>query len=193
MLWYVAYGSNLHRDRFLCYLEGGRPAGGARTYTGCRDPRPPMADRPVLLPGGVYFARRSQVWGGGMAFYDPALDGEAPARAYLLTSGQFCDVLAQEMRRDIGVDIDLTPALATGRLTLGPGHYDTILNTGDLGGQPMLTFTSPLGAAEADLNPPSAAYLAVLSSGLRESHGWTPERISTYLMSRPGALGTVRP
>lgn len=99
MLWYVAYGSNLHRDRFLCYLAGGRPAGAARTYTGCRDPRPPAADRPVLLPGGIYFAQTSPVWGGGVAFYDPSLPGLAPARAYLLTTGQFSDVLAQEMRR----------------------------------------------------------------------------------------------
>ncbi|WP_034487404.1 hypothetical protein, partial [Actinomadura oligospora] len=193
MLWYAAYGSNLRRDRFLCYLEGGRPEGGARTNTGCRDPRPPAADRPVLLPGGIYFALESLVWGGGMAFYDPTLDGEAPARAYLLTSGQFGDVLAQEMRREVGADIDLTPAVTTGRQTLGPGRYDTVLKVGEVAGHPMLTFTSPHGAAEADLNAPSAAYLAMLTAGLRESHGWPPDRITTYLMTRPGALGTVRP
>ncbi|MEV5573660.1 histone deacetylase [Spirillospora sp. NPDC052269] len=193
MLWYAAYGSNLHRDRFLRYLEGGRPQGGARTYTGARDPRPPAADRPVLLPGGIYFAMESPVWGGGMAFYDPTLDGVAPARAYLLTAGQFCDVLAQEMRRETGADIDLTPAITTGRQTLGDGRYDTILNVGDVAGHPMLTFTSPHGAAEADLNPPSAAYLTVLTSGLRESHGWPPDQITTYLATRPGALGNVRP
>ncbi|WP_216858781.1 hypothetical protein [Actinomadura verrucosospora] len=28
-LWYVAYGSNLFRARFACYLSGGRPDGGA--------------------------------------------------------------------------------------------------------------------------------------------------------------------
>jgi hypothetical protein len=193
MLWYVAYGSNLHRDRFLCYVRGGRPAGAARTYPGCRDPRPPAADRPVHLPGGIYFALTSLVWGGGMAFYDPAPDGEAPARAYLLTAGQFCDVLAQEMRRDPGADLDLMPALTTGRQTLGPGRYETVLNTGELDGHPMLTFTSPHGAAEADLNPPSDLYLTMLAAGLRESHGWTPEQATAYLMSRPGALGTVRP
>ena len=26
-LWYVAYGTNLSRDRFHVYLQGGRPAG----------------------------------------------------------------------------------------------------------------------------------------------------------------------
>ncbi|MFC4909858.1 histone deacetylase [Actinomadura gamaensis] len=193
LLWYVAYGSNLHRDRFLCYLAGGRPAGAARTYTGCRDTRPPLADRPVLLPGGIYFALTSLVWGGGMAFYDPALDGETPARAYLLTAGQFSDVLAQEMRRETGADLDLAPAVTTGRQTLGPGRYETVLNVGELDGHPMLTFTAPHGAADAALNAPSAAYLAMLSGGLTETHGWPPERVSTYLMSCPGVLGTVRP
>ncbi|RFU39403.1 histone deacetylase [Actinomadura logoneensis] len=193
-LWYVAYGSNLHRDRFLCYLRGGRPAGAARTYTGCRDPRPPAADRPVLLPGGVYFALTSLVWGGGMAFYDPDLADEVPARAYLLSSGQFCDVLAQEMRRDPGAEPDLTPAFgANGRRVLGPGRYETVLNVGELDGHPMLTFTSPHGAADAELNAPSDLYLTMLATGLRESHGWTPEQATAYLMSRPGALGTVRP
>lgn len=193
MLWYAAYGSNLHRDRFLCYVRGGRLAGAARTYTGCRDPRPPADDRPVLLPGGIYFALESQVWGGGMAFYDPALPGEALARAYLLTDGQFSDVLAQEMRREVGADLDLTPALTTGRQTVGPGRYETILNIGDLDGHPILTFTSPHGAVEADLNAPSAPYLAMLTAGLHETHAYTPEQSTTYLMSSPGALGNVRP
>lgn len=78
-LWYVAYGSNLFRERFRCYLSGGRPAGGARHYPGCRDPRPARAELSVTVPGGIYFALTSQTWGGGMAFYDPALPGRAAA------------------------------------------------------------------------------------------------------------------
>ncbi|TDD88169.1 histone deacetylase, partial [Actinomadura darangshiensis] len=70
-MWYVAYGSNLYRERFGCYLSGGRPRGGARHYTGCRDPRPARAEQPVTVPGGIYFAYTSLTWGGGMAFYDP--------------------------------------------------------------------------------------------------------------------------
>ena len=42
------------------------------------------------------FARRSTVWGGGLAFYDPATEGSLAARAYLVTFGQFSDVVAQE-------------------------------------------------------------------------------------------------
>ncbi|MFE3886122.1 histone deacetylase [Streptomyces lydicus] len=76
-LWYAAYGSNMHAERLACYLAGGRPPGGLRTYPGCRDPRPPAHTAPVMLPGLLYFATESQVWTGGRAFYDPGC-GAAP-------------------------------------------------------------------------------------------------------------------
>ncbi|MFI0407431.1 histone deacetylase [Actinomadura sp. 3N508] len=186
-LWYVAYGSNLFRERFRCYLSGGRPAGGNRHYTGCRDPRPARADAPVTVPGGIYFGYTSLVWGGGMAFYDPALPGRAAARAYLLTRRQFCDVLSQEMRRGVGADHDLSEAVARGRQRLGPGRYETVLKVGERDGHPMLTFTS---ADPHPPNAPTAAYLTMLGNGLREAHGWSAERAGAYLAGRPGARGT---
>ena len=64
--------------------------------------RPRGATSRIRLTGGVAFAGRSSVWGGGMAFYDPHADGEMAARAYLLTFGQLSDVVAQEVRRPIG-------------------------------------------------------------------------------------------
>ena len=36
-VWYVSYGSNMCRDRLRCYIEGGRPRGGALEYVGARD------------------------------------------------------------------------------------------------------------------------------------------------------------
>ncbi|MFB4295539.1 histone deacetylase [Actinomadura sp. NTSP31] len=192
-LWYVAYGSNLFHERFACYLSGGRPAGGARRYTGCRDPRPPRAELSVTVPGGIYFALTSQVWGGGMAFYDPALPGRAAARAYLLTRRQFCDVMSQEMRRDVGTDHDLSEAVAHGRQRVGPGRYETIVRVGERGGHPMLTFTAPQPASAAELNAPSAPYLTMLGHGLHEAHGWAPARAAGYLAARPGARGAWTP
>ncbi|MFA1551813.1 histone deacetylase [Actinomadura chokoriensis] len=185
-LWYVAYGSNLFRERFHCYLSGGRPRGGARHHTGCRDPRPARAACSITIPGGIYFGHTSLTWGGGMAFYDPDLPGRAAARAYLLTGRQFCDVLSQEMRRDVGTDHDLSEALARGRQRLGPGRYETVLKVGERAGHAMLTFTSP---APAPPNAPTAAYLAMLGNGLREAHDWTPARAASYLAGRPGARG----
>ncbi|WP_207944628.1 histone deacetylase [Actinomadura rubrisoli] len=189
-LWYVAYGSNLFRERFGCYLSGGRPRGGARHYTGCRDTRPARAERAVTMPGGIYFALTSLTWGGGMAFYDPGLPGRAAARAYLLSREQFCDVMAQEMRRETGAVHDLSEVIATGRQRLGPGRYETLLKVGERDGHPMLTFTAPGKAEGAELNAPTAPYLTMLGHGLREAHGWPPARAAAYLSSRPGAAGT---
>ena len=81
-VWYAAYGSNTDAARFDCYLRGGCPEGGARTYPGCRDASPPADTRALWLPGSVYFAGTSSVWGGGTAFYDPHTAGPVAARGW---------------------------------------------------------------------------------------------------------------
>ena len=48
-VWYVAYGSNLSRERFRAYLEGGRPVGSRRHYAGGRDTSPPRESRVLRL------------------------------------------------------------------------------------------------------------------------------------------------
>ncbi|MCX4747317.1 histone deacetylase [Kitasatospora sp. NBC_01287] len=193
LLWYAAYGSNLHLARLTAYLAGGRPPGGAHEHPGCRDPGPPRDIRAIQLPGRVHFALESLQWTGGMAFYDPLDPGPTPARAYLITAEQFADLAAQEMRRPPGTDLDLREALAHGRAALGPGRYETLVHPGTLQGRPLLTFTAPWRTAEAPLAPPSAAYLRHLAAGLRESHAWDTPRIATYLATRPGAAGHWTP
>lgn len=192
-VWYAAYGSNMHFDRLNFYLAGGRPPGGARTYPGCRDPRPPQQTIPLMLPGQLYFALESGAWTGGMGFYDPLDPGEMPARAYLVTVSQFSDIAAQEMYQEPGVDLDLGDVLAIGRATVGEGRYETLVCPGLVDGYPVLTFTAPWRRSETTLNKPSAAYLLNFASGLRESHGWDTEQIADYLASRPGAVGAWAP
>ncbi len=195
-VWYVAYGSNMCAARLGYYLAGGRPPGAARVYPGCRDAGPPERDAPVMLPGDVYFALRSRVWGGGLALYDPLprddrppRPGPVPARAYLITAGQFADLAAQEMGRPPGTDLDLAPVLATGRHQLGPGRYETIVGLGTRDGWPMLTMTAPWSAGSVEPTAPAAVYLRLLATGLAESHGWGRTRIAAYLAARPGAHG----
>lgn len=190
LLWYVAYGSNLHAARLGWYLSGGRPPGGLRTYPGCRDCRPPRRTLPALIPGGIYFAGESRAWTGGMAFYDPTLPGVAAARGYLLTRAQFADLAAQEMYRPPGDDLPaLDVAVADGRATLGPGRYETLLRVGTRDGLPMLTFTAPWRAADVAWTPPAPVYLRMIAAGLREAHGWTPAETVGYLADRPGVAG----
>lgn len=188
-VWYAAYGSNMHQYRLSYYLRGGRPPGNARTYPGCRDPRPPGRALPVMLPGQLYFAMESAAWTGGMAFYDPDASGETPAGASLLTAGQFADIAAQEMRRQPGSDLNLRELLVSGRIRLGPGRYETLVCAGLLDGCPVLTFTAPWRSHEVEPTAPSAAYLRHLASGLAEAHAWAPLRIARYLAGRPGVRG----
>lgn len=179
-LWYAAYGSNLARDRFLAYLAGGRPVGAMRTYPGGRDPRPPADDRPLILPGRLFFGWQSPTWGGGIAFYDAEGAGSVYARAYRITHEQFSDLAAQEMRRAPGSDLDLSQVLADRRHSYGPGRYETLHLVGELEGLPVLTFTAPRDHGLLP-NPPTPAYVATIVRGLRECHELTEQQARAYL------------
>ena len=192
-VWYVSYGSNMSSARLACYIRGGRPPGGSRTNPGARDRTLPSRSVPVDLPGTVYFAGESPQWGGGVAFYDHEQPGRTAARAFLLTPGQLADIAAQEMYRPTRVgdpleELVLAP-LADGRHTLGEGRYETLVDVGGYDDLPLLTFTSPHGAAAVEHTRPTPAYLAMMAEGLRESRDWDDEQIAGYLDSiAPGQL-----
>lgn len=200
MLWYAAYGSNMLRERFRCYLTGGVFPGAKRVYPGARRSQRhgPAAELPLWIDGGVYFATSSPVWGGGRALYDPDLNRKTAAAGYLITARQFSDIVAQEMYREPGTDLDLHPLIHGGErfLKIGEGHYDTLVLAGWRGNIPVITFTAPwsLGTVEAGpLIPPSGAYLTVLARGLCESRGWNAQAAGIYLAGLPGAAGKWRP
>jgi hypothetical protein len=182
LVWYVAYGSNMRAARFGCYISGGRPPGANRTYLGCRDPSPPVRDIAIQLAGGLTFAGASRVWGGGVAFYNPHADGEIVARAYLLTFGQFSDVVAQETRRPVGNDLTLGDG--GGRRWTTPSRvYETLLHVDDRDGFPMVTLTS---LQNLEPTTPSAPYLRTMLDGLGEVFGWSEDERVRYLLRAPG-------
>ncbi|WP_328698829.1 histone deacetylase [Brevibacterium rongguiense] len=191
LVWYVSYGSNMARDRLACYLRGGRPSGALITYEGARDPSPPRAEMGVELPGRLYFAGESRVWGGGMAFYDHDVPGPTPAKAYLVTAGQFADIAAQEMHR-VPDPQDPIEEVVVGmeegaRHAAGPGRYETLIDVGHRDGLPMLTFTAPDGLGAIEHTAPTSGYLAMLRAGLREAHGWDDGAIAAHLADRIAA------
>jgi hypothetical protein len=178
-IWYVSYGSNMHIARLGRYLAG------------CRDSRPPMRSVPVEVPGTVYFATESAVWTGGRAFYDPDAAGVARARAHLITAEQLSDIVAQEMAAapGPGADLDLSGVLEHGRAAVGPGRYETLVRAGELDGLPLLTFTAPWGVYDIGWNPPAAAYLGHIATGLLEAGAWEADSIAGYLGRLPGCAG----
>jgi hypothetical protein len=76
VVWYVAYGSNLSRDRFRDYVAD------------------PLDDRPTTIEHPVWFGGESVIWTGGRAYLDhePEPGRTTLARAWLLDAGQW-DVL----------------------------------------------------------------------------------------------------
>lgn len=170
LVWYVAYGSNLSSARFHRYLDG------------CRDPTPPRRWAAVEVSHRLLFARQSSTWGGGgVAFLDPIPDAGAGTlgRAWLVTWGQFADVLAQECGLPVG-SVEL-PALDAGPVVVRAGHwYGCIVPVGRRAGRPMVTFTDE-AAAEQVAGGPSPAYRAVVAEGLAETHGLSPAEVDSYI------------
>ncbi|WP_435612187.1 histone deacetylase [Streptomyces sp. bgisy159] len=187
-VWYTSYGSNMDLDRLAYYIRGGRPPGAARTYPGCRDQQMPSRSIPVELQGAMYFATESPVWGGGRAFYDPQADGRVLGRAHLVSVEQFSDIAAQEMYREPGRNLDLGEALTTGRVMLGDGRYETLICSGQVDRAPVLTFTAPWSMHDVRWNPPSAAYVRFLATGLLAAGAWDAEAVAEYVAACPGAI-----
>lgn len=207
---YASYGSNLHRDRFMTYIEGGSPEGSRRVYPGCTDPSEPEVDIPIRYHGGyrAHFALTSSVWHGGIAFMDRTEDDEdatALGRAYKLPIGTFDEVVHFEnggFSTSSARPVPLDGVLAKGRHETGPGAYETMMHIGDYDGMPVLTFTAPFTAHEAltakgrinrnkvslpvRTNKPSAAYCRMIGNGLQETFGMTEVQAADYLRGMPG-------
>ncbi len=90
-------------------------------------------------------------------------------------------------------EVDLDVVRREGVVRLGDGRYETLVYVGEVDGVPALTFTASWEPAGVELRRPSARYLGMLSSGLRESHGWTVEQIYAYLVGLPGVRGMWDP
>lgn len=186
LVWYVAYGSNLAMERLKAYLDGGRPMGGLRTYAGARDPGEPRRTRPVTLAGSLSFAGKSTAWTGGVAFYDPRGGGEVAARGYLITLEQAGDLVAQELRRSPGSDLDLLAERPGETRPLDSRFYDVALRLEDINDHPALGITS---SRPLEPTAPGPSYLQWICRGLHETYDWSPSRIAEYLEPAPGVLG----
>ena len=183
LAWYVAYGSNMASERLRTYLEGGRPGGALRTYVGARDPTPPLRAREVDLPGRLVFAGQSLAWTGGIAFYVPGGAGRIAARAYLMTVEQLSDLVAQEIRRPVGTELDVMPGRPHSSSELPGRAYDVVLRLDDIAAHAAVTITT-----SRTLTPtaPSPSYLRWICRGLEETYGWPSGRIAAYLGRFPG-------
>lgn len=184
LIWYVAYGSNLSRERFLAYLTGGVGPGGSGSHHGARDSSAPRDDRRIRLNRRLIFTGRSKRWGGGVCAVVSEPDREhgvaCLGRAWLITSDQLLDVWRQE-----------NGGLSTGTVTWSDldragwvddpeGRYRRLDRLDPIDGRPAVTITcGPEMVAAA--NRPTTAYLDMVASGLREAWGLSTGDARQYL------------
>ena len=148
-VWYVTYGTNILRSRFMLYIEGGKLEATGKLYEGCNDKSPPIHDKPFTIPYELYYGLTSSNWdNAGIAFIDADISGITLGRAYLITREQFYDIQKQESPKGkwYGRIVELPSAV------------------GDI---PHLTFTGEKRHRE---NPPSQNYLEVVHQGICETY-----------------------
>jgi hypothetical protein len=173
-IWYASYGSNLsYRNRFLCYIAGGKPAGAKRWNPGCRDKTPPSDIRPLPLNCELYFAAFSDSWGGSPAFIRRGSRTSVTlGRAYLITDEQFNDVVIQENGGEpdgtrIVPPVEQLDRIETFTLPSNP-LYGLLWRIGKEGGSPVVTFTTARN--NLPIGPPSEAYVKIIAAGLKETY-----------------------
>lgn len=163
-VWYVSYGSNMLKERFMCYIEGGSYE-GSRSRQPCSDTAHPLAVKTFDIPYDMYFGNTSRSWGnGGVSFLDASKKGHALGVAYLITKEQFVHVAAQENG---------------GRYPGGGEWYEDFIDLGEMDGFNVTTITNNILRR---YNNPRRPYLDTLHDGIRQN--WpdkSDEEIENYL------------
>ncbi|WNF38675.1 hypothetical protein RJD24_09740 [Bacillaceae bacterium IKA-2] len=186
-IWYASYGSNLSRDRFLCYIKGGKPEGSEIIEVGCRDKSLPIKEAIFTINYPLYFAKDSIRWQNqGVAFIGLKKDNnyETHSSKYLITTEQFIDVVKQENNGD-ELKIDFDEVKKDGFQTIRNSWYGTILYIGNEGGLPIFTFTANWDL-DVPYNKPSQQYLSMIIEGLKKTVKLNNTEIIDYLCTKQG-------
>jgi hypothetical protein len=169
-VWYVGYGSNLNKQRFLCYILGGTPKYGCKSNQGCINKALPPEDRSIKIPNGLYFAlpgrrkKTSNLEKGGVTFITPEKVEDKNlwtlGRMWKITKDQYSEIKKQE----------------------GPRWYNHEIYIGEDNGTPIYTITN-----KRKLNnniAPNKRYLKTVVLGLKETYNMDNEEIIEYLIER---------
>jgi hypothetical protein len=128
--------------------------------------------------------------GGAVAFISPTPSNATTfARMYLITYGQFNDVVRQENGLAIPGNIIVPPFDELGGATEwqidGVRLYGKLIKVGAEGEHPILTFSAT--RADFTLGAPSEAYIRMILSGLKETYpSMCESQIIDYLAQADG-------
>jgi hypothetical protein len=194
-VWYASYGSNLLRERFLCYIVGGTPEGARRNHTGSTDTTLPLQDRSIAIPYPLYFAEMSESWqDAGVAFITEqrTVKDATLGRMYLITAEQFAHVVRQENGLepdDESLNLDLIETEKQGNHIIGTGWYGRVMYLGREKGYPIFTFTSPKSVYDILPTSPSENYLRTIGRGIQQTYGLGRQQVAEYFINKPGVNG----
>jgi len=155
---YAAYGSNLLKERFMVYIQGG--VFHNKEYKGCTDKTGPEVMGWQYVPYRLYFAKHSTRWNnGGVAFlsceHESNPEKFTVARLWQVTESQFEEIQEQE-----------------------GCWYNKILLLGEKDGLEIKTIT---GCWTQEINKPCVEYLNIIKSGVKETTNWDDNKIDDYL------------
>ena len=188
-VWYACYGSNIREERFLCYINGGTPPGALRHFTGCKDKSKPKQSRRIKIDHEMYFAKKSPTWnGGGICFLKPEKDINANTlgRTYLINSGQFIDLVRQELKFEGEIFIDFDKLKRDGSYNcMNDGRYGLLLYLGEIEGKPVVSFTSEVFLGN-ELNAPDITYLTTILKGMHEIYDLEDAELVNYFRGKKG-------
>ncbi len=188
-VWYACYGSNLLQERFLCYIQGGQPAGANTSYIGCEDKTSPIDSEEMYISAELYFAKVSKNWNGGIAIIRTTFNPTASTygRIYLITKGQLIDIARQKTNTSTSLEIDFEKAIKNGSYIFKqPSWYGNLLYLGEHNGFPIFTITNEQDSQSS--TKPSNAYLKTIIDGLRKSHWLDNHAIFDYLKTKHGIM-----
>jgi hypothetical protein len=192
-VWYACYGSNIQEKRFLCYIQGGTPAGALRNYKGCANTAAPKENHPITINRDLYFAKESPAWsGGGIGFLKPGHNEEAVTlgRQYLISSDQFTDLVKQELKMEGELAIEFGELVEQGSLICSHGgRYGKLICLGHRDKKPIFSFTSE-HYLEDEINLPDKAYLSTIISGLKEIYDLDNQELVEYFREKTGIKNT---
>ncbi|GAA0149502.1 histone modifying enzyme [Lithospermum erythrorhizon] len=206
-IWYAAYGSNMSKDRFLCYVQGGQAEGMRIPYAGSADKSPPKDILWMTFPHRLFFGRDfSATWGpGGVAFLHP--ESNIQEKSYLclyrITLEQFNDVCLQENAMDIDTSsplFDLTSLQSIEskkQVSVETGikrWYDNVVYLGKEKDVPILTMTCSLSdvdgykSGKLPIYAPCKGYADTLVRGLVQGGKLSEEEAVSYIQE-----ATIKP
>lgn len=197
LIWYASYGSNLLKERFLRYIEGGRARGASFSNPGCLDKSHPRKEKAVTIHHQMYFAGNIEGWENlGVAFIKKEQDRSVHTlgRMYLITREQFLQVVMQENGYDPSCEslsIDLDTVLENGSIEIPELLYGHIMCIGQNDSFPIVTFTSCRDDSSVRYERPGDKYLKLISEGIRETYKFPDREIARYLVDLPGIRGNI--